>query len=53
MSKGGIMMMVAAAILLIYGGYNLVIGGDPVIAGAYLAVGSLFAVMLFLPRRKK
>ena len=53
MSKGGIMMMAAAAILLIYGGYNLFSGGDPVIAGAYLAVGSLFAVMLFLPRRKK
>jgi hypothetical protein len=47
------MMLLAAAILLIYGGYILLSGGDSVIAGAYLAVGSLFAVMLFLPRRKK
>ncbi len=52
MSKGGVMMLVAAVILLIYGGYTWFSGGDHVIAGAYLAVGSLFAAMLFMPRRK-
>lgn len=53
MSKGGYMTLVAALILIVYGGYIWINGGDRVIAGSYLAVGAIFALMLLIPRRKR